>query len=106
MAETLTSNRSETKHLVKQNPLQPVRAYKKRWWILIIYVLYAAANAFQWMEYAIITSIVTKYYNVSTLAVDWTSIIYMAIYPFFVIPISYLIDKKVRKHIQIRTKLF
>lgn len=95
MTETPISNSPEIVNLVKQLPVQSVRAYKKRWWILLIYVLYAAANAFQWMEYAIITSIVTKYYHVSAVAVDWTSIIYMAIYPFIVLPVSYLIDKKV-----------
>lgn len=85
----------ETKDLIKKPSQKTTMVYRRRWFILIIYILYAAANSFQWMEYAIIASIVTKYYKVSTLAVDWTSIIYMAIYPFIVLPVSYLIDKKV-----------
>lgn len=90
-----TTGNPETKDVIKKPPQETIRAYKRRWVILIIYILYSAANSFQWMEYAIITSVVTRYYKVSTFAVDWTSIIYMAIYPFIVVPVSYLIDNKV-----------
>lgn len=72
-----------------------LRAYKQRWWILTVYVLYAAANAFQWMEYAIIATIIAKYFHVSTLAVDWTSIMFMSVYPLAFLPVSYVIDAKV-----------
>lgn len=85
---------AESNDLIEKHPL-PVKVYKRRWVILVIFILYSAANSFQWMEYSIITSIVKKYYNVSSLAVDWTSIIYMAIYPIIVVPVSYVIDKKV-----------
>lgn len=84
------------KLVMKNVPQQSIRAYRRRWWILTIYVLFAAANAFQWMQYSIIASIVARYYKVSTLAVDWTSIIYMSVYPIIVVPVSYLIDKQVR----------
>lgn len=87
----------KTRDFVRK-PQGATMSYRRRWVILIIYVLYAAANSFQWMEYAIIANIVTKYYKVSSLAVDWTSIIYMVIYPFIVVPVSYLIDRKVRVH--------
>ncbi|KAG5892090.1 hypothetical protein JTB14_011990 [Gonioctena quinquepunctata] len=46
------------------------------------------------MEYSIITNIVMKFYKVDALAVDWTSIIYMAIYPIIVVPVSFIIDRK------------
>ncbi|KAJ8938159.1 hypothetical protein NQ318_011924 [Aromia moschata] len=71
-----------------------IKAYKRRWIILLIFTIYATINAYQWIEYSSITHVVAKYYHVSTLAVDWTSIIYMALYPIFVIPASYIIDKK------------
>lgn len=74
-----------------------IQASKRRWMILAIFMYYGCVNAFQWIEYCSITPIVVKYYNVSTLAVDWTSIIYMAMYPFLVIPASYIIDKKVSR---------
>lgn len=72
-----------------------IKAYHTRWIILTIFILYGALNSFQWIEYSSITEFVVKYYNISSLAVDWTSIIYMALYPFLVIPCSFLIEKTV-----------
>ncbi|CAH1173871.1 unnamed protein product [Phaedon cochleariae] len=70
------------------------KAYLRRWMILFVFSYYASVNSIQWIEYSSITHIVVKYYNVSTLAVNWTSIVYCAVYPFLVIPASYVIDKK------------
>lgn len=82
--------------LEKQEETQVIiKASKKRWVILGIFMYYACVNAFQWIEYCSITPIIVKYYNVSTLAVDWTSIIFMGLYPFLVVPASYIIHKKV-----------
>ncbi|XP_050313603.1 uncharacterized MFS-type transporter C09D4.1-like [Anthonomus grandis grandis] len=72
----------------------PIKVFKKRWAILAIYVLYSAANSFQWMEYSIIANVVMRFYKVSPAQVDWTSIIYMLIYPIIVVPVSYFIEKK------------
>lgn len=85
--KTFLENRVESGTIVK--------ATGKRWLILIMFMYLACVNSFQWIEYCSITPLIVKYYNVSTLSVDWTSIIYMAVYPFLVIPASYLIDKKV-----------
>lgn len=74
--------------------LPPKVVSKKRWLILVIYILYSAANAFQWMEYSIIGNVVMRFYQVNSTAVDWTSIIYMLIYPIIVVPVSYFIEKK------------
>ncbi|XP_050512591.1 uncharacterized MFS-type transporter C09D4.1-like isoform X2 [Diabrotica virgifera virgifera] len=82
----LLKNSAETKPKIK--------AYTRRWLIMLLFIYYACVNAIQWIEYSSITHIVVKYYNVSTLAVDWTSTIYMALYPVLVIPASYIIDKK------------
>lgn len=73
-----------------------IKATKRRWLILILFMYYACVNGFQWIAYCSVTPILVKYYNVSTLAVDWTSVIYMAIYPFLAIPASYIIDRQVR----------
>lgn len=73
-----------------------IKIYGKRWVILTIYIIYAAINALQWFEYSVIANIVMRYYDVDSLAVDWTSIIYMALYMPMVIPASYFIDKKVQ----------
>jgi hypothetical protein len=43
----------------------------------------------------IITAILEKYYQVSTIAVYWTSMVYMVTYIPFIVPASWLLDKKV-----------
>lgn len=72
-----------------------IKVYKRRWFVLFIFILYAAVNAFQWIQYPIIANIVTKYYSVSAQTVDWTSIIYMLLYPLLILPASYIVEKKV-----------
>lgn len=69
--------------------------YTRRYFILAIFVLYSASNAFQWIQYSIIASIVTKYYDISNTYVDWTSMIYMITYIPLIFPGSYILDKKV-----------
>ncbi|RZC37108.1 putative MFS-type transporter C09D4.1, partial [Asbolus verrucosus] len=71
-----------------------IKAYKRRWIVLFIYVFYTTINAYQWIEYSVITNIVMRYYNVSAVTVDWTSTIYMALYAPLVFPASYILDKK------------
>jgi hypothetical protein len=43
----------------------------------------------------IITAILEKYYQVSTIVVYWTSMIYMVTYIPLIVPASWLLDKKV-----------
>lgn len=69
------------------------KIYKRRWLILIIFVLYSASNSMQWIQYSIIANIVTRYYNVSSFLVDMTSMIYMITYIPLIFPASYLLDK-------------
>lgn len=69
------------------------KVYKRRWLILIIFVLYSASNALQWIQYSIIENVLTPYYNVSNFAVDMTSMIFMITYIPFIFPASYLLDR-------------
>lgn len=39
-----------------------LKVYKKRWLMLAIYMIYAGVNSSQWIEYSIITNIVTRYH--------------------------------------------
>lgn len=80
---------------VDENATIKTKLYKRRWLILTLYVLYAGINAFQWFEYAIIANIVMKFYDVSAVEVDWTAIIYTALYMPMVIPASYLMERVV-----------
>ena len=86
------------------------QVYTMRWLILAMFVLYSASNAFQWTQLVrtwikmtviiiickvIITSILRKYYDISNMAVYWTSMIYMVLYIPLIFPASWLLDKKV-----------
>ena len=78
-------------------PSSTLRAYPARWIILGLFVLYSSSNAFQWTQLVIISSILEHYYDVSTLAVSWTSIIYMVTYIPLIFPASWFLQKKVRE---------
>ena len=72
-----------------------IKAYNMRWLILFLFVMYSASNAFQWTQLVIITNILEKYYNVSTFAVSWTSMLFMVTYIPLIFPASWLLQTKV-----------
>ena len=72
------------------------RVYRRRWLMLFIFLLTSAVNALHWMQYAIIANIFQRYYSVSALAIEWTSMIYMVSYIPLVFPASWLLQMKVR----------
>nr|XP_040572268.1 feline leukemia virus subgroup C receptor-related protein 2-like isoform X1 [Lepeophtheirus salmonis] len=88
------SNMEEEDGQQKSLPIEEFKVYKKRWIILALFVLYSASNAFQWTQLVIITSILEKHYNVGTLAISWTSIIFMATYIPLIFPASWILQKK------------
>ncbi|XP_047356936.1 feline leukemia virus subgroup C receptor-related protein 2 isoform X1 [Vespa velutina] len=69
------------------------KIFARRWLILMIFVIYSASNAMQWIQYSIIANIVERYYKVSSFLVDMTSMIYMITYIPFIFPASYLLDR-------------
>ncbi|XP_074517838.1 choline/ethanolamine transporter flvcr2b-like [Sebastes fasciatus] len=69
------------------------RLYKKRWLIVLLFSAYSLSNAYQWIQYGIISNIIMRFYNVDALAVDWLSMIYMLIYIPFILPVTWLLDK-------------
>lgn len=73
-----------------------IKAYKKRWLILIIYIAYATLSTMQWVQYSIITDVIMKYYSVSASDVNWTSMIFSLMWPVLVFPTSFVIDRMVR----------
>ncbi|XP_068563102.1 heme transporter FLVCR2-like isoform X3 [Cebidichthys violaceus] len=70
------------------------RLYKKRWLIVCLFSAYSLSNAYQWIQYGIISNIMMKFYNVDGFAVDWLSMIYMLTYIPFIFPVTWLLDKK------------
>ncbi|CAH1102513.1 unnamed protein product [Psylliodes chrysocephalus] len=79
--------------IVLQTEKPAIRVYGKRWLILIIYIAYATLSTLQWVEYSIITNVVSKYYHVSASAVDWTAMSFSIMWPILVFPASFIIDK-------------
>lgn len=75
---------------------QPCRVYRRRWLILLLFCCYSLTNAFQWIQYATINNIVSRYWTVSASAIDWLSMVYMVVYVPLIFPATWLIDKKVR----------
>ncbi|CAK9808379.1 Uncharacterized MFS-type transporter C09D4.1 [Anthophora plagiata] len=78
---------------VQPTQVTETKVYKRRWLILMIFVLYSASNAMQWIQYSIISNIVMFYYQVSNMMVDMTSLIYMITYIPLIFPASYLLDR-------------
>ena len=72
------------------------QVYGIRWFILFLFVMYSTSNAFQWTQLVIITNILEHYYQVKTLAVSWTSMIFMVTYIPLIFPASWFLQKKVR----------
>lgn len=70
------------------------RSYKKRWVIVFLFSSYSLSNAYQWIQYGIISNIIMKFYNVDAFTVDWLSMIYMLTYIPFIFPVTWLLDKK------------
>ena len=80
----------------KQEAKVEWKLYRRRWLMLFIFLSFEIGNNFQWIQYSIIVNYITKYYNVSSAAVDWLSMIFMAVFVPLVFPASYLLDKLVR----------
>nr|XP_018908694.1 PREDICTED: uncharacterized MFS-type transporter C09D4.1-like isoform X3 [Bemisia tabaci] len=70
------------------------RVYRRRWLMLVLFSLCSACNAAHWIQYSIITNVVIQYYGVSAMAVNWTSMIFMAVYVPLVFPASWLLEKR------------
>lgn len=74
-------------------PLQS-RVYCTRFLILIVFSLYSMVNAFQWIQYSIISNIFSTFYQVSYEQIDWLSVVYMLVYVPLIFPAAWLLDKK------------
>ncbi|XP_001607768.1 feline leukemia virus subgroup C receptor-related protein 2 [Nasonia vitripennis] len=70
-----------------------IKVYRRRWFMLCLYIFYTALVAAQWIQYSIIANIIQRYYDVSSFAVDCTSMIFMFYYGIFIFPVSYLSDR-------------
>ncbi|KAL7634454.1 UNVERIFIED_CONTAM: hypothetical protein RMT77_014831 [Armadillidium vulgare] len=70
------------------------KVYPIRWVILLLFVAYSMSNAFQWIQYSIITNIIMTYYGVTATWVDWCSMIYMVTYIPLIFPASWYLERQ------------
>ncbi|TSL47658.1 Feline leukemia virus subgroup C receptor-related protein 1 [Bagarius yarrelli] len=77
----------------EQKPLQ-TRVYRRRFVVLAIFSLYSLINAFQWIQYSIISNIFTHFYGVTNVMIDWLSVVYMVAYIPLIFPATWLLDRK------------
>ncbi|KAM3861357.1 choline/ethanolamine transporter FLVCR1 [Diretmus argenteus] len=69
------------------------RLFPLRFAVLAVFSLSSLVNAFQWIQYSIITNVFTRYYGVSSDQVDWLSIVYMVAYVPLIFPATWLLDR-------------
>ncbi|KAG7331613.1 hypothetical protein KOW79_005582 [Hemibagrus wyckioides] len=77
----------------EQKPLQTKR-YRRRFAVLAIFSLYSLVNAFQWIQYSIITNIFMQFYGVTSVIIDGLSVVYMVAYIPLIFPATWLLDRK------------
>ncbi|XP_017310198.1 feline leukemia virus subgroup C receptor-related protein 1 [Ictalurus punctatus] len=77
----------------EQKPLQ-TRLYRRRFAVLAIFSLYSLLNAFQWIQYSIISNIFIHFYGVTNVMIDWLSVVYMVAYIPLIFPATWLLDRK------------
>ncbi|XP_046878199.1 feline leukemia virus subgroup C receptor-related protein 1 [Hypomesus transpacificus] len=70
------------------------KLYSRRFAVLAVFSLYSLVNAFQWIQYSIISNIFTHFYGVTSDKIDLLSIVYMVTYVPLIFPASWLLDKK------------
>nr|XP_046268251.1 feline leukemia virus subgroup C receptor-related protein 2 isoform X2 [Scatophagus argus] len=75
-------------------PLMETKLYKRRWVMLFIFSAYSMSNAFMWLQYGIISNIFMRFYNISSLAIDWLSMIYFLTYIPLILPVTWMIDNR------------
>lgn len=95
LLQTDNMEKTEDQRINGLPEIEKCKVYKRRWVILALFVAFSASNAMQWIEYSIIADVISRFYNVGTTAVDWTSMIYMVLYIPFIFPASYILDKLV-----------
>ncbi|CAL4069882.1 unnamed protein product, partial [Meganyctiphanes norvegica] len=66
--------------------------YKVRWVMLCIFVVFSMSNAFQWIQYSIITHIISDYYDVPSTTVDWLSMLFMITYIPLIFPATWFLQ--------------
>ncbi|XP_015520803.1 feline leukemia virus subgroup C receptor-related protein 2-like [Neodiprion lecontei] len=73
--------------------LMEVKLFKRRWLQLVLFFILGISCDVHAFQFVIIGNITRRFYNVSSLAVEWTITIFMIEYVILLIPVSYLTDR-------------
>ncbi|XP_044148471.1 feline leukemia virus subgroup C receptor-related protein 1 [Bufo gargarizans] len=84
----------ETQAMLLPAAALETRLYKRRFAVLAVFSLYSLVNAFQWIQYSILTSIFTGFYRVPNRDIDWLSVVYMLAYIPLIFPATWLLDTR------------
>lgn len=73
-----------------------IKVYSRRWLLLVIVVLLVTISSMQFLQFCIIGNIIQRYFEIDSLLIDLTSILYMLIHFLAYVPITfYIIEKQV-----------
>ncbi|KAL0608663.1 Feline leukemia virus subgroup C receptor-related protein 1 [Plecturocebus cupreus] len=75
-------------------PLPRTALSPRRFVVLLIFSLYSLVNAFQWIQYSIISNVFQRFYGVTLLHIDWLSMVYMLAYVPLIFPATWLLDTR------------
>uniref|UniRef100_G1SMK1 Choline/ethanolamine transporter FLVCR1 n=1 Tax=Oryctolagus cuniculus TaxID=9986 RepID=G1SMK1_RABIT len=75
-------------------PLPRTALSPRRFVVLLVFSLYSLVNAFQWIQYSIISNVFEGFYGVSLLHIDWLSMVYMLAYVPLIFPATWLLDTR------------
>lgn len=76
----------------KKQQLPVIKTTTKRYLILLLFVILATVKGFQWICMSSITNVVSKYYDVSNIAINWTTGLFMVTYLILALPVTAFIE--------------
>ncbi|BES98347.1 Major Facilitator Superfamily [Nesidiocoris tenuis] len=74
-------------------PAANIKVYKRRWWMLGIFIAFSASNAFQWAQYAVVENVIVDYYQINPLWIEWTALSYAFNLTFLILPTAWILEK-------------
>ncbi|KAH6936797.1 hypothetical protein HPB50_022756 [Hyalomma asiaticum] len=88
--QSLTSKVTQTLPTVLSDAT--VEATPRRFWILLTFCTLSMLNAFQWIQYSIIASVIKDHYGVSDTVISWTSLLYLIGFMVLAFPSAWILD--------------
>ncbi|XP_004699936.1 feline leukemia virus subgroup C receptor-related protein 1 [Echinops telfairi] len=93
-ARLLPSGPDEGTPGAEDTPVPRISLSVRRFAVLLIFSLYSLVNAFQWIQYSIISNVFEGFYKVSSLHIAWLSMVYMLAYVPLIFPATWLLDTR------------